>query len=208
MKKIIQWLVPKEHKFYEMLSEQSNNAMEAAKELKNFISQYADFGRNERKSRAKIIKDIESKGDVLSHELTKLLKGLRNIDKADIKQAVILLDDIIDHINAAASRAVIFSIERIDEHTSKLIEKINEIVAELNDALHALKKSKSIEAHVEKINSLEKEIDEIYQNALSDLFHYYKNPIDIMKYREIYEHLESIADKCKKVANSIAGIRR
>lgn len=62
MKKIIRWLVPKEEKFFEMLAEESENALESAKQLKNFVDNYSKFERSERKSKAKSIKNIKQKG--------------------------------------------------------------------------------------------------------------------------------------------------
>lgn len=205
MKRIMHWLVPKDHKFFEMLAEQSENAIEAAKELKNFIDNYSDFERSERKSRIHVIKNIEVKGDEITQEIIeKLNKASRvPIGKEDIRQMAILLDDIPDLINAVASRFVVLSIERIDDYIIKLVDIINNIVNEVNKAISDLKRLKGAEEHYVKIIGFEKEADEVYQEALSELFHFYKNSIDIIKYKEIYELLEKIADKCKDVANII-----
>ena len=208
MANIMRWLVPKEEKFFEMLAEQAENALEGAKELKNFVNNYDKFERTERKSKAQLIKTIEHKGDEITRKIIEKLNKtfIAPIDKEDIRQMAVLLDDVIDLINAVAIRFVLLGIERIDEHITKLADIILSAVSELNKSVLDLKKLKDIKEHYVKIHSLENEADDIYHEALSELFHFYKNSIDIIKYREIYELLEEITDKCEDVAHVIESI--
>lgn len=208
MPNIMHWLVPKEEKFFEMLNEQAENVLESAKELKSFVNNYSKFERNERKLKANAIKQIEHKGDEITH---KIIDGLNKtfitpIDKEDIHQMVVLLDDVIDLINAVALRFVLLGIERIDEHIIKLADIILGAVAELNKSIADLRKLKDMKEHYIKIHSLENEADDVYHRALEELFHFYKNSVDIIKYKEIYELLEKITDKCEDVANVIENI--
>ena len=208
MKKILHWLVPREKEFFELLAEQSSNALEGAKELKIFIDDYGKLERGERKARAYAIKNIENKGDEAAKKIFgRLDKNFKAaIDREDIQRMAVLLDDITDLISDAASKFVILSIERIDVHTVKFADVVLEAVDEVDKSVLNLKKLKGMESHCAKIRSLEKAADKIYDEALSELFHFYKNSIDIMKYRDIYELLESIADKCKDVANVLDSI--
>src|SRR3989338_6413110 len=208
MKKILHWLVPREKEFFELLAEQSSNALEGAKELKIFIDDYGKLERGERKARAYAIKNIENKGDEAAKKIFgRLDKNFKAaIDREDIQRMAVLLDDITDLISDAASKFVILSIERIDVHTVKFADVVLEAVDEVDKSVLNLKKLKGMESHCAKIRSLEKAADKIYDEALSELFHFYKNSIDIMKYSDIYELLESIADKCKDVANVLDSI--
>ena len=208
MANIMHWLVPKEEKFFEMLTEQAENALEGARELKNFVNNYSKFERSERKSRANVIKAIEHKGDEITH---KIIEGLNKtfitpIDKEDIHEMAVLLDDIIDLINAVALRFVLLGIERIDDFIVKLVGIILNSVTEVNKSVMDLRKLKDMREHYIKIHSLENEADEVYHEALSELFHFYKNSIDIIKYKEIYELLERITDKCEEVTHVIESI--
>ncbi|MBI2660555.1 DUF47 family protein [Candidatus Woesearchaeota archaeon] len=208
MASIMHWLVPKEEKFFDMLGEQAENALEGAKELKNFISNYDKLDKGERKSKAQSIKIIESKGDDITH---KIMEGLNKtfitpIDKEDIHQMAVLLDDVIDLINAVALRFVLLGVERTDSHINKLADIILACATELNKSILDLRKLKSMNEHYVKIHSLENEADDVYHEALSELFHYYKNSIDIIKYKEIYELLEKITDKCEEVTHVIENI--
>lgn len=205
---IMHWLIPKEEKFFEMLTEQSQNVLEGAKELKNFVDNYPGFERSERKSRAQAVKKIEHKGDEIAHGIiNKLNKSfITPIDKEDIHQMTVLLDDIIDLINAVALRLVLLGIERIDNYINKLVDIILQAVTEINKSIAELKKLKHLKEHYVKIHSLENEADDVYHEALSELFHFYKNSIDIIKYKEIYELLEKITDRCEDTSHVIEAI--
>lgn len=208
MPNIMHWLVPKEEKFFDMLTEQAENALEGAQELKSFVSSYEKLERSERKAKAQAIKNIEHKGDEITHKIIEQLNRtfITPIDKEDIHEMAVLLDDIIDLINAVALRFVLLGIERIDDSIIKLTDISLSGVTEINKSILDLRKLKDMEEHYIKIHSLENEADEVHHQALSELFHFYKNSIDIIKYKEIYEYLERITDKCEDVANVIESI--
>ncbi len=203
MVNIINWLVPQEKKFFEMLVKQSEIAVEAAKELKDFVDNYYKFERSERKSKSEAIKQIELKGDESAKKIIEKLnkKYITPIDKEEIRQMVVLIDDVTDLINAVALRFVIFGMERIDAHIVKLAEIANNSVAEMSRSLLDLKKVKDVNEHYSRIHKLETEADEIYSKGIDELFHFHKNHVDIIKYKEVYELLEKITDKCEDVIN-------
>lgn len=208
MANIMRWLVPKEEKFFEMLAEQSQNALEAAKELKTFVDEYPKFERSERKAKVQSIKNIEHKGDELMHKLIEKLDRsfIAPINKEGIHQMAVLIDDITELVNEAALRFILLGIERIDSYITKLVDVIVNAVSEISKSISDLKKLKHLKEHYVKIHSLENEADDIYHDALSELFHFYKNSIDIIKYKEIYELLGKITDKCEDVAQVIESI--
>ena len=202
------WFIPQEGQFFELLARQSENALDAATELKNFVENYEKYSSHERKSKSNSMKEIERKGDEIAHSIMEKLDTtfITPIDKEDIHRMTVLLDDVVDLINSATLRFVLLGIERIDKHIIKLVNIINHSAAELNKSVADLKKLKHVKEHYIKIHSFENEADEVYYEALSELFHFYKNPIDIMKYKEVYELLEGVTDKCKDAANVIESI--
>ena len=208
MGKITNWLVPKDRGFFKLLNEQAENALSAVKELKNFIDNYDKIGRNERGAVAKSIKAIESKGDEIEDSIMrKIDKNFRTpYDKESVRHIASLLDDITDLADRGASRFFILSIERINDHVSNFAEISVKLVMEVKEMISDLDKLKKVKDHCSRIYGLESEADSLFNEALSDLFHFYKNPVDIMKYREIYEIIESLADKCKDTANAIESI--
>ena len=208
MGKIANWLAPKDGDFFKLLNEQAENALSAAKELKEFIDNYDKIGRDERESVANSIKAIENKGDDIEDSIMrKIDKNFKTpYDKESVKQISSLLDDITDLANRCASRFFILSIERINEHVSKFAEISVKLAAGVKEIISDFDNLKKVEEHCSRIYGLENEADQLFNEALSDLFHFYKNPVDIMKYREIYETMESLADKCKDVANAVESI--
>ena len=208
MKKILHWLMPKEEKFFEMLAEQSENALDAAKQLKDFINDYHKLEKSERKARAQSIKKLEHKGDDLSHGMMDKLNKtfVTPIDKEDIHQMTVLIDDLVDLIDAVALRLVLLGIERIDDYINRLAGIILEAVGEVNKHVADLRKLKYSKDHYVRIHTLENEADDVYHEALSQLFHYYKNSIDIIKYKEIYELLEKVTDKCEDITHVIEAV--
>ena len=208
MKRILHFFMPKEKKFLGMIAEQSEITLEAAKELKAFVKQYSEFERSERKPRAQSIKRLEQKINGLTHVvLDNLNKSFAtSVDKEDIYKIAVLLEEISDLVSGTALRFVILSIERIDTHITKLVDIAHSAIEELNSAIISLKKLKYSKEHCIKIYGIENEADEVSQEALSELFHFYKNSIDIIKYKEIYELLENIINKCRNTAEIIERI--
>lgn len=205
MKRILRWLVPKEKEFFDVLAEQSQNVFNMANELKAFLHNYEKFERSERKAGAQSISRLENDMDELTKRaMHKLDKSYSTpIDKEDIQKIALLLEEISDLINATASRYIILSIERVDDYAIKMANLLHLILDELNKSILKLKKLKYAKEDCIKIHDIENQADEIFDDALSDLFHYYKNPMDVMKYRDIYEFLEKAINKCRDVAGVI-----
>ena len=208
MPNIMRGIAPSEQKFFEMLAEQSKNALLGAKELKGFVSGYSELERGERKTKSHSIRLIENKGDEITRSIMeKLNRAFRApADKHEIQQIAIFVDDIMDLINSVSLRFVLFGIERVDSHMIKLADIVEKIVGELSFGILDLMNNKGMEEHYLKIRNLEKEADDSYQEALSELFHFYKNSIDIIKYKEIYGLMEEITDKCEDAAHVIESI--
>lgn len=162
----------------------------------------------ERKAKAQAIKNIEHKGDDITHKIIDSLNktSITPIDKEDIHELAVLLDDVIDLINAVSVRFVLLGMERVDKYIVKLVNLILDAISELTKSIADLRKLKEMREHYIRMHSIENEADDVYHDALSDLFHYYKNSIDIIKYKEIYELLEKITDKCEEVTHVIEGI--
>lgn len=208
MKRIMNWLVPKEKRFFELLAEQSENTLEAAKELKNFVSNYDEFERSERKARIQSIKKLKDRVNELKHNIVIVLDKSfsASINKEDAYRMAVILENIADLINSVATKFVVLSIVRIDDYTTKLIDIMNDMTEELNNCIANFKKLKDIKERCEKIFKLEIQGDNSYNEALSELFHYHKNAVDIIKYKEIYELLKDAIDKCRDVADIIEDV--
>jgi hypothetical protein len=208
MERVIKWLVPKEEKFFDMLKEQSANVLVGAKEFQKLVSEYPMLSTDRKKEARDNIKKIESMGDDIVHKLLKELDRtfITPLDKEDIHGITVLLDDIIDLIDAISERFIVFNISRVDSFIKSLAEILVSATMEVDNAISSLKKLRDMNRFYIKIHSLENESDRIYYNALSSLFRNSKDPTEIIKYKDIYQLLEDTIDKCEDVANIIESV--
>ena len=207
MTNLVNWLLPREKKFFLMLRDQASNVVDGANEFKYLIDNYNSLSDVKRRELVKKIKEIESKGDNIVHNIIGSLDKafITPIDKEDIHRLSMLLDDAIDFIYATSIRLTIFKINRIDDHIRKLADIILETVKKIELGVIGVSKLKSMNRFYIDIHTLENKADDIYHEALGDLFNK-KDPIEIIKYREIYEYLENITDRCEDIANVIESI--
>ena len=199
------WLIPKEKKFFDMLAKEASISLNAAGELKDFLEGYAGFERNERKIKASGLKSIRNDSEEIYHDIRIELGKNPNvpIDKEDIGQMAFFLDGISKGCERAASRFVILSIERMDNYSINLARIAFEAAFEVQKSISALKNLKDMKKDYERIKNLQKESKDLYDEALSELYHFHKNSIDIIRYREIYDIIAQITDCCESIANLV-----
>jgi len=190
-----------------MLKKQSFNVVKGANEFKGLVENYNKLSYPKKKALVKEIKQIESNGDSLTHEIIKSLDRtfITPIDKEDIHRLTMLLDDVIDLIYATSERLIIFKIKKIDKFIIDFTKIILEIVKRIDNGILDVRKLKNMNNFYIQVHTLENKGDEIYYNALEKLFEN-KNTIEIIKIKEIYEYLENIIDKCEDIANVIESI--
>lgn len=207
MVNIVHWLLPKEEKFFHMLQEQSSNVIDGANEFKDLIYNYNELSYSEKEDFIKKIKDIEDKGDGLTHNIIGLLDKtfITPIDKEDIHQLAVLLDDVLDLICATSRRLIIFKINKIDSHIKNLTDIVVEIAKKVEQGITEISKLKNMNQFYIDVHTLENKGDEVYYNALAKLFDK-KDAIEIIRYKNIYEFLEETIDKCEDIANVMESI--
>jgi|GEM_PF-4773708 uncharacterized protein Yka (UPF0111/DUF47 family) len=201
MRKIISWILPKERKILGILAIRSENSFDMAKKLKDFINIYPKLERKGRKEMAYSIREMNDRIKGLGNDLMRNLNGSVN-DRDEIHRAAMLLNEIAELTGDCAVRFVVLGIERIDAHIMKLAALFSDSAEELTKIM-SVKRPNSIKIHHDRLNSLKFEAEETYDEALSELFHFYKNSIDIIKYREIYELLKNGVRKCASAAEAL-----
>ena len=208
MANIIRWFLPKEEKFFLLLEKQSKVVLRGAKEFKDLIDNYPKLSEKEISYRVGKIKEIESLGDDITHDIIdKLNKSfITPFDKEDIHELTVLLDDILDLINAIAKRLVLFRIKNASKYIKEFTETIWKGVIEVDKCICNLKRTKHTKTYCINIHSIENDADELFSKALADLFENSKNSIDVVKYKDIYQFLEAITDKCEHISHIIEGI--
>ena len=136
------------------------------------------------------------------------LTGTTPIDREDILALASSLDDVIDLIDAAATRMLLFKVTEPTPHAKELGFLILKCVQELHKGISPLssRKRDHIYEHCVEVNSLENEADRVCRDAIAFLFEHEKDPVAILKWKEIYETLETATDRCEDAANVLEGV--
>ena len=196
----------KNDKFSILLSNISANLKESA----NFFTEYKLKNVSDLKIFSEKMKELETKGDTYVHEVIKELNDafITPIEREDILQLAMNMDDVLDGLEGAAALFEMYSITQADEFMLKFVEAIQGSVHEIDKAVALLsnKKLPQIREHAIKIKDLESKCDNILRQSIKHLFSVEKDPIRIIQYKEIYENLEDIADYCQTVANTLESI--
>jgi uncharacterized protein len=191
-------LIPKDNSFFAMFSAMSDNLIAGARTLVDLFANYRDVG-------AKIdeIHRIEREGDELTHAiLTKLNQTfITPFDREDIHELASKLDDVLDFINASGARISMYRITAPPPAAGELAGIILRQCQELQQAVSLMQKNGNILAHCVEINRLENEADQVSQQAIATLFDREKDPINLIKIKELLECLERATDKAEDVAN-------
>ena len=199
-------LFPKSQRFFDMFERAANNVLEGAKLLDDFFANHADWS-----VKVKRIEDAEHAGDQITHDTMEILNKtfITPIDREDIHALISTMDDILDLIYGTANRMVYYKVPPPTADMKKVVQILVRAVEEVAKAvlrLRNMKKPEMILAQCIQINSLENEADEALRQAISNLFDREKDPIKLIKEKEILEMLESATDRCEDVANVIEGI--
>lgn len=191
--------------FFETMERISDNLLNAAERFSSGIKAkdpVADF--------AKVMKELEKVGDNFTHtiyaELNKTF--ITPIDRDDILALASSLDDVVDGVEACASRFEMYHIDLKDQYFVTFSEIILESAQEINKAIKLLstKKYLAIREHTIKLNDLENVADELLRKSIIELFASVKDPIELIKRKEVYEMLELTTDYCEDVANTLDSI--
>ncbi|MDH4230489.1 MAG: DUF47 family protein [Nitrospirota bacterium] len=198
-------LFPKEIDFFEIFDRAALNITKAATLLVALMENFDNLDQ-----RAKEIYEVEQEGDILTHEIMKKLNKtfLTPIDREDIYALASRMDDVLDLIWGAVDRLTIF---KVAESTPAAVTISKDLLATtevMHKAIHKLKEKNysHVQEYCIEINRLENRVDRDFRDALARLFEEVKDPILIIKWKEIYEHLENCSDKCEDVANIIEAI--
>lgn len=194
----------KEDKFYQMMMKSSEIVKEAASELKNSLECL-----DSREEKVKNTSELENIGGELVRTLIKELNDafITPIDREDIYEIIKEMDNILDSINSTVHRFIMFDItestEELREICNILVQATEGLVVLMSELkLHGCK-SKNINAKIMNISKIESEADKIFRKTVQQLFKHEKDPITIIKWKEIYQILEDTVDNCEKVANIV-----
>ena len=203
MQGLLQRLLPREERFFDLFVKQAENIHAGAEALVKMLSHYTGVPEQ-----VQSIKAIEHEGDEIAHNVLTMLNQtfVTPLDREDIHELCSRLDDVIDLIDAAASRFVLYRVDKVREGTIDLVNVLLAATEEVTAAVRALSTTENAMKHCIEINRYENESDRICRTLIAKLFDEEKDPVQIIKWKEIFEVIETAVDKCEDVANVIEGI--
>jgi predicted phosphate transport protein (TIGR00153 family) len=199
-------IFPRKIDFFEYFDKAAENANNAALRLVELVENFEDA-----ENKVKEIYEIEQEGDLLTHDIMRKLNQtfITPIDREDLHSLGARIDDVVDLIWGAVDRMIVFRIEEPTKDSLHLARALHDTTKVIQKAFKELKVKDwdHIKEHCIEINRMENQIDRIYRNALGELFDDFKDdPTTLIKWKDVYDHLEEAADKCEDVANILEGI--
>lgn len=208
LQNLLNFFVPKDNVFLDLFGQSTANLVATASVFSEMInshdtSQRADYTRK--------LKDLEHAGDEITHKIFTELSSnfITPFDREDIHYLATSLDDIVDFIYGSATRLNLYQMGECSSSMKRLAEIIEKQAREIDVAVVNMKSMSNVirirEALV-RINSLENNADDVFDEALANLFVLEKDAIQIIKVKEILANMETATDKCEDVANVIETI--
>ena len=205
---ITDFLFPKEKIFFRMLNDAAENSMNGVKIFSEFVNNFPKLDKNKKKEYLNKIEEIEGRGDKIIHVINERLNNafITPIDKEDIHQLSMILDDIIDLVYGATKQIVLYDLNKMDRYVLELTKIIEEGVKEVIVLVSYISKTEFAKKNSVKIHWLENEADAIYQKAMVELYNSKKNPVELIKLKDVYFNLELVTDKIEDVSDVIQNV--
>lgn len=202
------FFIPREEKFFKILNDQASNTLNGVICFQEFVYKFQNLSQAQKEEYLKRIEEHEHRGDDITHFLMDRLNRvfITPIDKEDLHQLTVLLDDVLDLIYASAKQIVGYKLKKVDKHIIKMTDIIKEGMEETTHATKNLKLIKYSKQSSIKINQLENDADEVYHNAMTELFSNSMDSIEVIKLKDIYFNLELICDKLEALSNVMQNI--
>jgi len=198
--------IPREYKFFDLFEEGAQNVVKAAHGLKEMVDTWEDV-----EGKVGEISELEHRGDTITHRIMAQLNRtfVTPFDREDIASLAHSLDDIIDFIQAAADAMLVYKIDQPSQRAKELADIIVQATDEVGRAMPDLRHRRKLQQVLQRcveINRLENMADRVFRSAQAELFDDSKDMAQVIKWREIYEHMESATDRCEDVANVLEGV--
>ncbi|MBV8761194.1 MAG: DUF47 domain-containing protein [Deltaproteobacteria bacterium] len=198
--------LPRETSFFDFFEQHAALTIEGTKEFLSMVTTGANIP-----AKCRRISDIEHETDTITHRCVEALHKtfITPIDRDQIHRLITRMDDIMDYVEAAAERIELYELTTMTSDCRDLADALHRAAQQVEGAVRGLRTLKEPQATLKlciDINRLENETDAILRRSVARLFKDEKDPILVIKWKEIYENLESAADRCEDVANIIEGV--
>ena len=200
-------LLPRDEQFFDYFEQAARNIVSGAQALADLLDDYQNVER-----KIERIRELEHVGDTLTHQVWEALHKtfVTPIDREDIATIIERLDDVMDYIDEAALSLQTYRITQPTQRAQELAHIIVRSTTEVEMAITLLRKRQDLPKILPltvEINRLENEGDYVFRHALAELFEEGQEDLaSVIKWREIYDHLETAIDRCEDVANALEGV--
>jgi predicted phosphate transport protein (TIGR00153 family) len=208
--KIVKFFMPKEERFHELLDKDTQHLLSSAR---LFLEIAKSTSLDDRRAKVAQLKALEHDGDIITRDIFNALNStfITPLDREDIRTIATDLDDILDYMEGVAQYLILFEIKESPEPLRKFAEIIVAMVEEIHKATSMvwdLSNEKQIQDAIVRISVLENEADAVYFGVIADLFKEGsgKTPVEILKWKEIYQGLEDACDECKEFTHVLGNV--
>jgi hypothetical protein len=186
-----------------MFADVSQNLTEGARLLHDMLKNPVDLA-----PRIAKLQEVEHRGDEMTHDIIRMLNKtfITPFDREDIHRLTSSLDDVLDFVNAAAVRMSLYRITAPPPVAADLAALIVLQAEELSKGVSLLGANQKVLDHCTEVNRLENEADRVSRRAIAELFDREKDPIQLIKIKELYEVLETATDKAEDAANVLEAV--
>ena len=193
-------LIPRDVKFLDLFAAAGHNLAAAAAKLRDLV---AEFDRLD--DRIAEIQALEKQGDKIDREISARLEEsfVAPFDREDIHDLTVRVDDVVDYVQAVAESLVIYDVRQPTNESRLLTGLLATQTSELAEALVKLESMKGLAEHLDRIHELEHQADGISRAAIGRLFRENHDPLEVIKWREIYLEMENAIDACEDAAEVI-----
>jgi predicted phosphate transport protein (TIGR00153 family) len=206
---LIKWLMPKEERFHELLAKDTANLVRGAR---IFIDIASSVSLEQRRVKHVELKAVEHDGDGITRQVFDALNStfITPFDREDIRELATDLDDILDYLEAVAHNLVLFELEESPEalrQFADILVEMVQVIDRMTGFIWDLANEKKIQEAIVRISELENQADRLYGTVIADLFKGNgKNPLEILKWKEVYEGLEDACDECKDFTHAVGNV--
>jgi hypothetical protein len=196
-------LIPRDTRFYDLFAQSAENAVAGAKLYLKMLEQFDDP-----KASHRLIREQEHAGDEITHAIIRQVNTtfVTPIDREDIHALATSLDDVMDDIEAASDMLILHRIEAPTQDAREQAQVLVRIAEAVAEAIRDLRRFKGLDKYWLQIKGVEHEGDQIYRRAIAELFNGDHRAMEVLKWKEIYDQVETAIDVCEDVGNLLEAI--
>jgi uncharacterized protein len=205
---LVRWLMPKEEQFHELFAKDTANLLQAARSFVEFVG--VDLPA--RRARMAELRELEHTGDTITRQIFDALNSsfITPFDREDIRSLATDLDDILDYVEGVAQQLINFELGECPPELREFAEILVEMAAQIHQVtgrIWNLSNAREIQSAIVQISDLENRADDLYNKVIADLFRPNgRDPLQIMKWKEIYDGLENACDQCKDYTHIVGNV--